>query len=226
MTTLKRDLHSVCILHIIRIISHYRWKEQAGFVVGKGYQFWDTGEPDVVDFDYNKRKITPLNTGPFRKCGTQPSFTCSLDDSFHCNNNHHVAPTIDANHDGGHNNDKTGAIGHCTEVNRCRVPTGPDNPIDSTIFSSFDEIKEATGESDPACMIVYGPDLDFTSHTQDYNHLTVDVNTGAINTDEYDSCDLLFDIEVTEHNFQYKKWSDINCARKTHSLMCAIIGKL
>ena len=94
----------------------------------------------------------------------------------------------------------------------------------STIFADLKQIKESTGESEAACMALLGPNIDSTLQTQ--NTACSTVSGGACN-DEYNPCQVLFNIvEDSTLNFGYKRWIDLNCATKTRSLMCEVIGML
>ena len=72
-------------------------------------------------------------------------------------------------------------------------------------------------------MALLGPDIDTTLQTQVEACSTV---SGGMCTNEYNPCQVLFNIvDNSQLNVGYKKFIDLNCASKTNSLMCEMIGK-
>ena len=86
-----------------------------------------------------------------------------------------------------------------------------------TIFVDLDRILEVTSDATPACMAIYGPNIDESEikNSSDGNH---------------DQCKLLFDLRVNQivdpQSFKYAKWVDLKCNQRTRALMCTIQGKL
>ena len=71
-------------------------------------------------------------------------------------------------------------------------------------------------------MALLGPDIDSTLQTQVDACSTV---SGGMCTNEYNPCQVLFNIvDNSQLNVGYKKFIDLNCASKTNSLMCEMIG--
>ena len=72
-------------------------------------------------------------------------------------------------------------------------------------------------------MALLGPDIDSTLQTQVDACSTV--STGGMCNNEYNPCQVLFNIvDNSQLNVGYKKFIDLNCASKTNSLMCEMIG--
>ena len=86
-----------------------------------------------------------------------------------------------------------------------------------TIFVDLDRILEVTSDATPACMAIYGPNIDETEveNSSDGN---------------YDQCGLLFDLRINPlagpQSFKYAKWVDLKCNQRTRALMCSILGRL
>ena len=114
---------------------------------------------------------------------------------------------------------KTGSS--CTEGNdgsrRCSVDSN------ESIFINIEKVKETTGESRAACMALLGPNIDTTAQTQ--NTACSTVTAGGSVTDDYDPTQPMFNLcENSILNNGYKRWIDVDCGRKTKSLMCEMIG--
>ena len=184
---------------------NYRWRNQKGEDIGQRYDKWYSNEPDFADYDSSIRKFSPLTQSAYDACGANPAFNCVVSGA---------AP----------NYSPTGRSDGCkisTGDSRCEAttPTG-----DTTIFLPLKKIKQLTGESKAACMAMLGPDLDFTAQTQNIGCATVS-SSGTCNAD-YNPGSLMFNmVENSNLNLGYKKWIDVNCATKTNSLMCEMIGK-
>lgn len=192
----------------------YRWNKQKGDIVGLRYNEWYTNEPDLNDFDYSTRKHSPLTHLAMTSCGNNPTFGCSTGGaSYNCSNLMQSVATI-----GSNVQISCATTGSGTRDNaRCGVPR-------DTIFVDLAKIKEETGESKAACMALLGPDIDSTLQTQDMACATV--SGGTCSSDEYNPCQVLFNIvDDSQLNLGYKKFMDLNCASKTNSLMCEMIGK-
>ena len=76
------------------------------------------------------------------------------------------------------------------------------------IFVDFDRVLTITSEATPACMAMYGPDID----------------AEEIRRSSYDQCGILFDLHSETIN--YAKWVDLKCNQRTRALMCTMIGSL
>ena len=183
-----------------------RWRKQKGEVIGKRYTKWYSNEPDFADFDISIRKFSPLTQSAYDACGSNPAFNCSV---------------------GGSN---FGGYSPTGRNDGCKITTGDskcqsiDETGPTTIFIALKQVKKLTGESQAACMAMLGPDLDYTAQTQNMGCATVS-SSGACNSD-YNPGSLMFNmVENSDLNKGYKKWIDVNCATKTNSLMCEMIGK-
>ena len=190
--------------------TNFRWRRQKGEVVGQKYSKWHVNEPDFVDFDQKMRKFSPLSQRAFDECGSNPSFSCVVNGSaITLNQNMKVTDKCALN-------SPSGVDG---KNNKCGAGSGSS----TTIFVNLAQIKRLTGESTPACMALIGPDLDTTVQTQ--NPACSVVSSGGVCSSEYNPGSLLFNmVENSALNLGYRKWMDVNCATKTKSLMCEMIG--
>ena len=95
----------------------------------------------------------------------------------------------------------------CSEGDGCR------GFVDS-IFVDLDRVLATTSPATPACMAIYGPDIDEKEIENSFD--------GG-----YDQCGLLYDIQTdssfAELPFQYAKWVDLKCNQRTRALMCTIL---
>ena len=184
----------------------WRWRNQKGEDIGQRYDKWYSNEPDFADYDPSIRTFSPLTQSAYDTCGSNPAFSCTVGGT--------AAPTYSA----------TGRSDGCTIStgdSKCEATT-PSG--DTTIFLPLKQIKQLTGESKAACMAMLGPDLDYTAQTQNIGCATVS-SSGSCNAD-YNPGSLMFNmVENSLLNPGYKKWIDVNCATKTNSLMCEMIGK-
>ena len=77
-----------------------------------------------------------------------------------------------------------------------------------TIFIDLDFVLTTTSEATPACMAIYGSNIDESEIENSYDG-------------KYDQCGLLFDL-----GYEYAKWVDLKCNQRTRALMCSILGSL
>ena len=85
-----------------------------------------------------------------------------------------------------------------------------------TIFVNFDRVLTATTDATPACMAMYGPNIDVEEIENS--------SDGG-----YDQCGLLFDLlsdETGAETLDYAKWVDLKCNQRTRALICTMLGKL
>ena len=179
-------------------------------------------EPNLADFDSNERKFSPLSMKAVNKCGNNPSFSCSVSDSYSCisTNSFDGSDISLVNPENRVNLGDRPGNSSC-KINNNNVLTCNDNPVvephnpydvvedacaasnckDSAIFLNLQEVRTST-TSNSACIAMYGPDLrtDTTSGNQ--------VNT----------CSYLFQDHTTDTLLG--KWTDLDCNQKTYSLIC------
>ena len=201
-----RNPSIINVFHPLFLIN-YRWRNQKGEVIGQRYNRWYSNEPDFADFDSGIRLFSPLTQSAYDACGSNPAFNCVVSGA---------APTHSPI-SGKINDGCTISTGD----SKCEATTSTG---ETTIFIPLKKIKQQTGESKAACMAMLGPDLDFTAQTQNLGCATVS-SSGTCNAD-YNPGSLMFNmVENSLLNPGYKKWIDVNCATKTKSLMCEMIGK-
>ena len=188
----------------------FRWNKQKGDKVGKRYSEWYANEPDLSDFDLSTRQFSPFTSTAFDSCGANPKFICSTNSAqYTCGNIRKAVINVASD-----------TNVRCTTVNNQRCK----NIAKDTIFSNLEKIKELTGKSESACMALLGPNIDTTGQTQNTDCTTVTM-AGECNT-EYDPCQPIFNTNVNSPlNLGFTRWIDLNCASKTNSLMCTMIGK-
>ena len=187
-----------------------RWNKQKGSVVGDRYSQWNTNEPDLEDFDYDTRLRSPLTHLAFDECSENPTFGCSTGE-YSCANLLTTTSTL-----GSQVKLTCSTTSSNVRTGRCRVRR-------NTIFADIRQIFESTGESKPACLALLGPDIDSTLQTQNSACNVVDANGTC--AQEYNPCQVMFNlVENSDQNSGFSRWVDVNCARKTLSVMCEIIG--
>ena len=57
----------------------FRWTQGRGHPVNQYYNNWDScdeNEPDLLEFDYEGRKYSPLKKSIVTKCTPDPAFDC------------------------------------------------------------------------------------------------------------------------------------------------------
>ena len=84
-----------------------------------------------------------------------------------------------------------------------------------TIFVDFDFILTTTSEATPACMAMYGPNID-----EEEIENSSDGN--------YDVCGVLYDLHTHTNSdaetYTYGKWVDLKCNQRTRALICTMLG--
>ena len=84
-----------------------------------------------------------------------------------------------------------------------------------TIFVDLDLILATTSEATPACMAMYGPNIN-------------EEEIQNSSEENYDQCGVLFDLQEDRtgaETYDYAKWVDLKCNQRTRSLICTILGK-
>ena len=221
-----------------------RWNKQKGDDVGKRFSKWNTGEPNLADFIDSERFYSPVTQLAFDRCGNNPTFSCCTSSSgcsfgaaasqseSTCSNLLQSSGSFSQGNSGS--NSGSGRASQfflssgssktkpsCTEGDdgkrRCTVDSN------DSIFINIEQVKELTGTSKAACMALLGPNIDTTSQTQNTACSTV-TGTGSV-TNDYDPTQPMFNLcENSILNNGYKRWIDVDCGRKTKSLMCEMIG--
>ena len=149
--------------------------------------------------------MSPLTETAFSACGETPNFSCST-----------IGTSITFDPNTKKPNEGCSSAAQ-TDVDNIKCGDT------STIFVNLAKIKQLTGESKAACMALLGPNVDTTAQTQNAACSTV---VGGVCTSDYNPGGLLFNTaENSNFNLGYKKWIDLNCATKTNSIMCGMIGK-
>ena len=180
----------------------FRWDRGAGETISSQTKtFWESNEPNVVEFDYSIRATSPLATAEAAACGTNPISSCSIESAFSCTStNSNDGTTTVVNPGNQITRDTpvgTGAAVCSQGVNGCKA-TG--------IFLSFDLVRATTADASPACMAMYGPDI-----------------TDAAKSGETNTCDLLFKNHDTDSLLA--KWTDLKCNQRTRSQICNLGNK-
>ena len=182
-------------------------------------------EPNLADFDSNERKFSPLSMKAVNNCGNNPSFSCSVSDSYSCiSTNFRKYSWSDQQYYQRSfvNPENTFNLGDKPETGSC-VPgftcndtlmVEPHNPYDvvedacaasnckdSAIFLNLQEVRTST-TSNSACIAMYGPDL----------------RTDATSGNQVNTCGYLFQDHTTDTLLG--KWTDLDCNQKTYSLIC------
>ena len=152
----------------------------------------------------------------FDECGSNPMFSCVVNGSSITTNQYNKVEDRCTEGQGSQQDQGNNKCGQTITA----------SGESSTIFVNLAQIKRLTGESKAACMAMIGPDLDTTVQTQNPACSTATVTgSGLACTAEYNPGSLLFNlVENSALNLGYKKWMDLNCATKTNSLMCEMIG--
>ena len=120
----------------------FRWKSGQGGSISSSFQYWDEGQPNVQEFDYEKRRYSPISDKAYQECGENPDFDCftvAADAAKQC------SPDCV-------NQQKPILRPHT--VTRT-VPAG----AELSLFVDFELIKSSTADASPACMAMYGPTL-------------------------------------------------------------------
>ena len=186
---------------MINMKYNHRWDRGAGETISSQTKtFWETNEPNVVEFDYSIRATSPLAKAEAAACGTNPTSACSIESAFSCvSANSDTTIVNPSNQINGITLGDT-AIGtdSCSQgANQCKA-TG--------IFLSFDLVRATTADASPACMAMYGPDI-----------------TDAAKSGETNTCDLLFKNHDTDSLLA--KWTDLKCNQRTRSQICNLGNK-
>ena len=175
-----------------------RWDRGLGEdISSQTYKFWNTNEPDVAEFDYSTRPISPLSETAQTACGNNPTFTCSVSSTFSCGS------VNEANSDGIVNPSNTISLDIVSKIGIDSCSTGAASGCTNKgIFVSFDLIKATTEDASPACTAMFGPDIISAAQSGQ------DINT----------CSKFFQDHTTDTLLG--KWADLKCNQKTRALVC------
>ena len=182
-----------------------RWTRGSGNPVMESYNNWYSGEPDLKEFDYEKRKFTPLKNSLVSACTSTPAYDCYESTDTRCQNRC-VAPLA-----------KTACKGcGCNSKRKCKSSNNP-------LFVDLRTILESTEEGLPACMAMYGPQL------QSSLIMAQQGNGNAVSNFGVEECSQLFETGVTQTDptqldQHYLKWSDLKCNEKTRAQICTLLG--
>ena len=191
-----------------------RWNRAKGEAISKTDTFWYTDEPNVKEFDYTTRKTSPITEEAYKECTSNPSYECTVLGIGQPNYNNTVyscsqpsggflrRPSFIVNAD-----PVTTSFCAASDASLC---LGNIN----SLFVSFDKVKNTTFDASPACMAMYGPNVDD-------ERIATESATGF---GEYDYCSLLFDFKSDVETYDYAKYFDLKCNQSTRALMCSIIG--
>ena len=172
-------------------------------------------EPNLANFDSNERKLSPLSKKAVNNCGNNPTFSCSVSDSYSCISTNTWRSLVNPE-----NKVNLGDVplpyDFCPTGSTCNDPLviEPHNPNDvvedacaasnckdSAIFLNLQEVRTST-TSNSACIAMYGPDL----------------RTDATSGNQVNTCGYLFQDHTTDTLLG--KWTDLDCNQKTYSLIC------
>ena len=199
----NRKLYLSFFVTHIYIILIQRWDRGKGENINSQTQkFWQTNEPNIVEFDYSLRAPSPIAKDAATKCGSNPSFACSISDRFTCETTDTASLFV--------NPSNVISFGHPKKgTQSCPASSGGASGCGSErdgIFISYDRVYATSSSStnivaSPACVAMYGPVIKYSAFL------------GQSNT-----CDLLFQDPTTDA--LVGKWSDLNCNQGTRSLIC------
>ena len=180
-----------------------RWKRAKGDTIPKNDTFWDSNEPDITGFNYATRATSPITKEAFQKCTSNPTYGCSVSESFKCNQKPAGSTSLTPSF----------RVEDAVTGTMCETGKNCKGNVNS-LFVSFDLVKATTTDATPACMALLGPNVD-DEH---------------IKETEYDQCSLLFDFQRPEgtgaESYDYAKWIDLKCNQRTRALMCTTLGKV
>lgn len=177
----------------------FRWNNGRGDTINH-YNEWfrggDLPEPDLLEFDYNLRKYSPMTETAFKSCSSSPAYQC-YSGGAPCRK---ACPKNEISNGGC----KKGQCG-CQAGFDCTSSTNP-------LFVDFQTILETTEDSLPACIAMYGPTM--------VDKVLQQITSGVFTN--IDSCGVVADTILDKH---YLTWADVKCSQKTRAQICVMTGK-